>query len=337
LNFKGELRELDAFGVYVPNYKRDKMNTLCGGSMRKYIPLVLLFLACAFLNGAHAYTVVLKSGKIINGTLISETPESIVFKDDSGVQYSLKKSSLDTQKMEQANAPKTEPAPAAPVEMPVEKKKARTYTKEDLDALRSKYGELTLGREKIVNAEDFENGVLKPEAYMKYLREGVTRIPQIMGNLQILRDAVAVAWEDAARNNKDVKEAVNAYLAGPSATDLNKSILAAMGDLEVLNDTLSTYPTGYDDGYKFFAGALLATLNYHKAITSIDPTMDVNTFRNNLDQLSRDINTNINGVQTWQPPVPKEEPATAPKPGESPGSETPVPQQEPPQKEPDSE
>src|SRR3990172_7813878 len=118
----------------------DKIKSLCGGSMRKYIPLVLLFLAFAFLNQTDAYTVVLKSGKVINGTLISESADAIVFKDDSGIQYSLKKSSLDLGKMEQANAPKTEPAQPEPTpEKPAEKKKAKVYTKEDVDALRAKY------------------------------------------------------------------------------------------------------------------------------------------------------------------------------------------------------
>ena len=279
--------------------------------MRKYIPLVLLFLAFAFLNQTDAYTVVLKSGKVINGTLISESADAIVFKDDSGIQYSLKKSSLDLGKMEQANAPKTEPAQPEPTPEKAEKKKAKVYTKEDLDALRAKYGDLTLGREKIVNTEDFENGALKPDAYVKYLRDGASRIPGIMGNLQILRDSVAVTWEDAAKNNKDVKEAVNAYLSGSSATDLNKSILASIGDLEILNDTLSTYPPEFEQGYQYYSDALTATMNYQKAVTSIDPSSDVNAFGANLDQLSGQINSDIARIQTWQPPPPKK---AAPKP-----------------------
>src|SRR5262245_37179356 len=113
--------------------------------MLKKLPF-LLFIFCIVAT-ASAYTVVMKNGKMMNGTLISETEKSILFKDDSGVQYSLKKANLDLEKMKEANAPKMETAP--PVETPAApeapKKKARVYTKEDVDSLRSKYPELSLG------------------------------------------------------------------------------------------------------------------------------------------------------------------------------------------------
>src|SRR4026208_2452798 len=140
--------------------------------------LVLLFIFSLGAAVASAYTVVLKNGKTMTGTLISETEQSILFKDDAGVQYSLKKANLDLEKMSAANTPPPEeaaPAMEAPAVVETPKKKAKVYTKEDVDSLRSKYPELSLG-EPIENVEDFEGGVLKPSAYGRRIQEGATVI-----------------------------------------------------------------------------------------------------------------------------------------------------------------
>src|SRR5262249_39688272 len=149
---------------------------------------VLLLIFCIFCIGiatAGAYTVIFKNGKTLTGTVISENDQMIQFKDDAGIQYSLKKSSLDLDKMQSANAPKAETPP--PVEAPsttkeTPKKKARVYTKEDVDSLRSKYPELSLG-EPVENAEDYENGVLKPQAYGKRIQQGAVMIGNNLTNL----------------------------------------------------------------------------------------------------------------------------------------------------------
>jgi hypothetical protein len=70
-----------------------------------------------FLSGAEAYTVVFKSGRTLDGTLISETASTILFKDASGIQVSLKKSLLNLDRMAELNAPQAAPAtPSAPPE-----------------------------------------------------------------------------------------------------------------------------------------------------------------------------------------------------------------------------
>jgi hypothetical protein len=167
--------------------------------MQKTIPFLLLVF-CFSLATAGAYTVVLKNGKMMTGTLVSETDRVILFKDDSGVQYSLKKMNLDLAKMSEANAPKMEtPPPVAPppVADTETKKKGRVYTKDDVENLRSKYPELSIG-EPIENPEDFERGVLKPEAYSKRIQESAGRITSNLPGLAKLRDATATAWEVAA-------------------------------------------------------------------------------------------------------------------------------------------
>jgi hypothetical protein len=107
--------------------------------MLKRVGMLLVLVFVASCLPAVAYTVVLKNGKTIKGTLISETDEKIIFKDEQGLQYSLKKTSLDLAKMAEANAPPPTPAPAAPAEpsAPEDSKKSpKVYTTSDLETLR---------------------------------------------------------------------------------------------------------------------------------------------------------------------------------------------------------
>src|SRR5215471_5457602 len=73
---------------------------------------VLIGLTMILVGSAESYTVILKNGKILKGTLLSENDSIIVFKDDQGLQFSLKKSLLDLDKTREANEPPPEP-PAA--------------------------------------------------------------------------------------------------------------------------------------------------------------------------------------------------------------------------------
>jgi hypothetical protein len=98
---------------------------------------LVLFLS---LSGAESYTVVLKSGKTLEGTFISETVSSIIFKDASGSQLSLKKSTLDLVKMGELNAaspdPTKPPAPPVPASPPKKsqapKQNVKIFTNADL-------------------------------------------------------------------------------------------------------------------------------------------------------------------------------------------------------------
>lgn len=87
-----------------------------------------------YFSGAEGYTVVFKSGKMLEGQLISENADSIVFKVDSGLQLSLKKSALDLAKMAELNAASAVPgvqlattAKPGPV-----KKEPKVYTNADI-------------------------------------------------------------------------------------------------------------------------------------------------------------------------------------------------------------
>jgi hypothetical protein len=64
--------------------------------------LLLVFL---FVQTAHAYTVILKSGKRISGVAVGEHESTIVIQDASGVFISFKKDALDLSAMAQVNSP----------------------------------------------------------------------------------------------------------------------------------------------------------------------------------------------------------------------------------------
>jgi hypothetical protein len=106
---------------------------------------ILLFagLLVAIASFASAYTVVLKNGKTIQGTLVSENDEMCIVKDSSGIQLNLKKSNVDLEKTAAANQPlaaseKSAPPADSPNQDAV-KKPARKITEEDLEKLREKY------------------------------------------------------------------------------------------------------------------------------------------------------------------------------------------------------
>src|SRR5688572_1087463 len=116
---------------------------------RSFLLIVVLSSSACF-----GYDVVLKNGKVRSGEVISESQDSIILEDSSGVRLHIKKRNIDPDKTKERN--KESEAVAFPrsdeelVEQDPEpaekpKPKARVYKKEDLE----KMPELTiLGDEK---------------------------------------------------------------------------------------------------------------------------------------------------------------------------------------------
>src|SRR5258705_3303000 len=80
----------------------------------------LLFLA----NLAFAYQVILKNGKTVEGTFVTEDSEKISVKDKDGVLLNFKKNLTDLEKTAEANKPVEEP----PKQEKVEPQKESTPT-----------------------------------------------------------------------------------------------------------------------------------------------------------------------------------------------------------------
>jgi hypothetical protein len=127
--------------------------------------LINIGILLVFISTTYAYDVVLKNGKSIHGTKVSEDQNQIVVQDASGVRINIKKSNVDTAKTEAANqqataattpTPTSTPSKPAATEKAVVKKPARKITKEDLDKLKEKYdlGEGTFNKD---SKEESEN------------------------------------------------------------------------------------------------------------------------------------------------------------------------------------
>jgi hypothetical protein len=282
--------------------------------MQKTIPFLLLVLLLGAAS-AGAYTVILKNGKIMTGTLVSETPAVILFKDDAGVQYSLKKANLDLVKMSEANAaipPEVAPAAVqAPATVAEPKKKSRVYTKEDVDTLREKYPELSIG-EPIENPEDFEEGVLKPEVYGKRIHDAATRANESISGLAKLRDAAATAWEIAASTGKDPAEAVNAALATEEATLILKETSDDLTSMGRWQESMANAPDQYKEGYELFVQTITDLSDFQRAVREWNTFENVNLFRSRLNDLESRLAINTQRLQSWQPKVTLTTPAAKP-------------------------
>jgi hypothetical protein len=285
--------------------------------MQKIFAFLVMLLCMTATAGA--YTVILKNGRSMTGVLVSETADVIQFKDDAGIQYSLKKANLDLAKMAEVNAPKPEPVPpvmdtTAP-ENP--KKKGRVYTREDVDALRDKYPELSIG-DPIENPEDFEGGVLKPEAYATRLNEGATRINENLPGLVSLRDAAATAWEVASSTGKDPTEAVQAALATEEAATILKATSDDLVSLGRWQENMAGAPDQFKEGYSVFVQAITDLSDFQRGLREWNTFENVNIFRNRLSELENRLTASVNRLQSFQPAATE----TAPPPAETEEDET---------------
>lgn len=198
------------------------------------VVLLIMILLCL---RADAYTVVTKNGKTLKGTLVSETTDAIIFKDEQGVQFSFKKSGLDLVKMADANKPPA-PAPAlapppkqAPkpvvVQQPqtqVVKKTARVYT--DSDVMRLKGVDTT--------------GILEPgvqdmgDPYTNVMHSAAAVCNRILDRFQSMATQATSAWEIATSTGGDGNAAMQKFIQGPTAANILHNMDADIARLNSL-------------------------------------------------------------------------------------------------------
>jgi len=182
------------------------------------------------------------------------------------------------------------------------KKKARVYTKEDVDSLRTKYPELSLG-EPVENPEDYEAGVLKPEAYGKRIQQGATVINDNIANLAALREGVATAWEVAASTGKDPSEAVATVLNSEKSAEALKGVSDDLMVLGRWQESMTNPPDNVKDAYNTYVRALAGLSDFQRGLTSWNTFENVNLFRSRLSELESQISVAVSQIQasTAQP------------------------------------
>lgn len=280
--------------------------------MLKYFgwTLVLLLLVSSF--PAAAYTVVLKNGKVLKGTLISETDDKIVFKDDQGLQFSLKKTVLNADKTKEANAAAPAAAPeAAPAQQAAAPAKApstkppRVYTAADIEALRQKFSNAISG----TSGESLDMST--PSGYYKGLMEAVSRITGSMNDMGSLLDGMNTDWELASSTGRNPAASFTKYKTGKVYTELSRQINANLSELKGLRDGMQSPPKGYEDAASYLSQSVDTLYNYFGAIQQYNGEPTIGVFRMSLQKYSNDVDSLLSKIQSLPPP-PEEQPAPNP-------------------------
>lgn len=286
---------------------------------RLVLPVLLLLCMLSF---SESYTVIFKTGKVLQGTLIAETDDSVVFKDDKGIQYSLKKKSLDVEKMKEANAPvvATEPAdPSIPAPSPAPSKKAsKVYTSKDIEALRDKYGDIVAGTE---DGGAPMVGTVTRENYHKYLQDAGAHMAAVITQLNSLVDGMTTAWEVASSTGRDPSASVRDYLAGKAATEILAGVSSEMSTLESFGDALANPPKEFAPVLESFSSGLQRLQEGYNLIRQYDNKQNMTVFRSRITGIFSEIRPRISTLQSVQPLVPEVPPETQPDATEPPVDE----------------
>lgn len=293
--------------------------------MQRLILPVLLFLLC-MLSFSESYTVIFKTGKVLQGTLIAETEDSVVFKDDKGIRYSLKKKSLDVEKMKEVNAAPSvvpsEPAePTDPASTPAPSKKAsKVYTSKDIAALRDKYGDIAPtsddGGAPMV-------GTVTRENYHKYLQDAGAHMAAVITQLNSLLDGMVTAWEVASSTGRDPSVSVRDYLAGKAAIEILSGVSSEMSTLESFGDALANPPKEFAPVLENFSTGLQRLQEGFNLMRQYDTKQNVTVFRSRIAGIFNEIRPHISTLQSAQPLVPEALPETQPDATELPVDEEP--------------
>lgn len=118
---------------------------------------LLVITLCAILPIAEAYDVVLKTGKVIHGTLVKEDNDAFVIKNANGIEFTLRKANVNLEKTTSANKPAGTPSSDQT------KKPARVYTTDDIARVRAK-----------INLGTFEGAV--PLHFTKAIDENTVKV-----------------------------------------------------------------------------------------------------------------------------------------------------------------
>jgi hypothetical protein len=228
---------------------------------------------------AESYTVITKNGKTMTGTLVSENDSLIVFKDDHGLQFSFKKSSLDLDKMKVANEP---PAPAVPVAaQPAAnpKKEAKVYGQNDLDTLRNKYGDLSPGQLTI-------DGEMSPDSYYKTLQGGISEANDLLSALKSLALDITATWEAAISTGKSGHQELSDFMTAGAGFGALTDATNRINGLKKVRDQLMKPPKGYEAVPKNFSIMVDSLGNVANLMSTYNSITDGVYFRTNIDRMT---------------------------------------------------
>jgi hypothetical protein len=243
--------------------------------------LLVLGFILILAASAESSTIILKNGKTLTGTVLSETDSIVVFKDDHGLQLSLKKSLIDVDKTKQANEPSAS-SPVVPVSQEPaapEKKDVKVYGQNDLDGLREKYGDLSPGQVTI-------DGEMSPDSYYKTLQAGLSEANDILGTFKSLALDVTATWEAAISTGKSGHQQLSDYMTTGAGFGTLSEATNRVNALKKVKEQLTKAPKGYESVPQNFAILVDSLTNVVNLFQTYNSITDGVYFRTNLDRMN---------------------------------------------------
>jgi hypothetical protein len=188
----------------------------------------------------------------MNGTLITETADMIMFKDENGVQLSLKKRLLDLEKMNQVNLRHHETGGITPqkqdttqseqIKGETQPKTGKTYTSEDVERLREKYGDLGSGK----TSDPKQVVTMSPAAYYKALQDATERGGEVMKTIASVAHEIETIWKVSSQTGKDPRKWVEDFMARTASKRIASHISSELSELKTIAEKLSEPPKPYE-------------------------------------------------------------------------------------------
>lgn len=244
--------------------------------MRAILSIVLVLLLTSLLFSEETYTVILNNGKTMKGHLVSENSEMIIFKDSQGLQYSLKKSALDLEKMKQANTPPEAPPVPPPEEI-------QTQPAEEME---------TAPVETPKPVEPIPAVSADENPYAKSLHEATSKLETAFTTVKSLLDGMMTAWEVNASTGRDPATALQEFKATKAAT------ITALADSQIqtvdkLQEGLGDPTSQYVSALQTFNNVLSELHQYYDAIRQYDGKPSPRVFHSRLTTKEQSISKKI--------------------------------------------
>ena len=256
--------------------------------MRTILFIVLCLFITSLLFSEETYTVILKNGKMMKGHLLSENAEMIVFKDDKGLQYSLKKSILDLDKMNDANMP---PAPvAAPVPEPVEvDPEVQTQPGTETTEIPPIETPVPQQQQSITAPTD-------DNPYAKSLHDATSKLEKAFGTAKSLLDGMMTAWEVNASTGRDPATALQEFKA-TKASSITALADSQIQTVDKLQEGLGSPPSQYVSALQTFNNAISELHQYFDAIRQYDGKPSPRVFHSRLTAKEQSIQKKIDELR----------------------------------------
>jgi hypothetical protein len=224
---------------------------------------------------------------MMRGHFVSENAEMIVFKDQQGIQYSLKKSVLDLEKMKDVNTPPEPPPAPEPVEIQSEEPAEPTQTA----PVEPPKEEHALAVEPVAPAL---SAVAAPDEnpYVKSLHAATSKLQTAFETAKSLLDGMMTAWEVNASTGRDPATALQEFKATKAAT------ITALADSQIqtvdkLQESLGNPPSQYVSALQTFNNANSELHQYYDAIRQYDGKPSLRVFKSRLTAKEQSIQNKI--------------------------------------------